>query len=670
MNKKSYPKNKLTNKIFALLLCVLMMLSTCAVTAYAEDINSTKVFDDSAVMTDALLLVDANSGDVLYSKNSDKTRQPASLTKIMTCILALENIENPKSYNIEVTQQPIDDITGIGASTAGFEYYVGDTFSAYDIICGMMIPSGCEAAQILAYEVGGDAETFTSMMNEKAKALGCENTNFVDSHGVNDNNVTTASDMLKIAQHAMTLPLFREIVSTQYYQPNGMTSPFYNTNYLIAEENDCGYYHKYVTGIKTGFTTLAGKCLISSAEKGDDEFICVALGGTYDADDNYINHAMTDTADLYNWAFDNFTENIEIDIERSYASVNVNSDIVLDAEIISNTTSQDAVIEWSSSDESIATVDENGVVHGKALGQAKITAKTQTGNFDKVSVSVGFYNGIDITSRDGDYSNGAKEPIDFKNIKDHGFDFAVIRAGWGSEDYPYQNDAQFVHNVTSASENELPFYLSFVAYAESVEGAYAEADYFLREMNDYFPAECEDDLISVVYNMTYSPYSSNSAELNTDIALAFASKLKEHGYDTLIFANKSVYQNLDVKTLSENNIGTYYRYYPYVADFSQQISLPDGTTPDMWQFRSDGYFPYASEEGYAKFCIAYMQEKVYHKYDVDRDGKVTIMDATLIQRVIAQLVYIEDFGTYGDVDGDSKITIMDATVIQRYLAQY
>ena len=89
----------------------------------------------------------------------------------------------------------------------------------------------------------------------------------------------------------------------------------------------------------------------------------------------------------------------------------------------------------------------------------------------------------------------------------------------------------------------------------------------------------------------------------------------------------------------------------------------------MWQFRSDGYFPFASEEGYAKFCIAYMPQETYHKYDVDRDGKVTVMDVTLIQRVVAQIVHIDGFETYGDVDGDSKITIMDATVIQRYLAQ-
>ena len=665
MKKTPNIPKQIINKLLALLLCALLMISTCTFT-----VNSYEEFNDSNVMTDVLLLIDTDSGEILYSKNSDKTRSIASLTKIMTCILALENIENPESYNIKVTQKPIDDITGIGASTAGFEYYVGETFSAYDIICGMMIPSGCEAAQILAYEIGGNAEIFTKMMNEKAKDIGCENTTFVDPHGVNDNNVSTANDLLKITQYAMNIPLFREIVSKQYYQTDVMSSPFFNTNHLIAEENNCGYYHRYVTGIKTGFTTLAGKCLVSSAKKGNDEFICIALGGTYNAEDDYINHAMTDTADLYDWALKNYTDNIEVEIERTYASVNVNSNIQLNADIIENTTSQNPVVEWTSTDESIATVDENGVVHGKALGQAKIIAKTQTGNYDKVFVSVGFQNGIDITSRNGDYSSGSKEPIDFKNIKDNGFDFAVIRAGWGSEDYPYQNDAQFVHNVTSASENELPFYLSFIAYAQSEEEAYAEADYFLREMNDYFPASSKDKLISVVYNMTYSPYSSNSTELNTSVALAFASKLKENGYNTLIFANKAVYKNLNIEALSENNVGTYYSYYPYVTDFSQEITLPDGTTPDMWQFRSDGYFPYASENGYAKFCIAYMQNEVYNKYDVNHDSEVTVEDVILVLRVIIQLTYADGIEVYSDVDDDSRVTVKDALAIQCYILNY
>ena len=94
MKKTPHIPKQIINKLLALLLCALLMISTCTLT-----VNSYEEFDDSAVMTDALLLIDTDSGEILYSKNSNKTRSIASLTKIMTCILALENIENPESYN-------------------------------------------------------------------------------------------------------------------------------------------------------------------------------------------------------------------------------------------------------------------------------------------------------------------------------------------------------------------------------------------------------------------------------------------------------------------------------------------------------------------------------------------------------------------------------------------
>ncbi|MBE6824203.1 MAG: hypothetical protein E7513_02535 [Ruminococcaceae bacterium] len=647
-------------RISILLLVLILTLGLVCVSAHASEVP----FDDSAVMTESLLLVDQNTGEVLYSKNADTKRAMASTVKIMTAVLALEEIENPEMYMIKIEEKPISDITDLDASTAGFEYHIGEEFSALDIIYGVMLPSGCEAAQILAYEIGSTLENFADMMNDKAEELGCENTYFEEGHGLSDNNYTTAEDLAKIAQYAMKNETFREIVSTEYYEIEGFSAPIYNTNYLIAEENNNGYYYKYCTGIKTGFTTLSGRCLVSQAKKGDDEFLCVALGGTYSADDGYINHAMVDSVSLYEWAFEHHTENVNVDIKQDFASVEIDEKLSVNVDADEN-----AQIKWTSSNESVATVDSSGVVTGKALGQAKITATAQTGNFDTIKVSVGFYNGIDVTSRYGDYTTGEKQPLDWKAVKDSGFDFAVIRAGWGSEDYPNQNDAEFVNNVQGAYENDIPYFLSFIAYAQSEEEAKAEADYFLREMEEYFPKNCKDGLLDVVYNMTYSPYSGNDKELNTKIALAFADRIKERGFDTLIFSNKSVYNNLDTTALKGNGVGIYYSYYPYIVDFNEQITLPDGTTPDMWQFRSDGYFPSASENKYAKLCIAYIPQKVYDKLDVDRDGMVTVMDATFIQRVLAQLESAEGFDSYGDVDGDSRVSILDATYIQRHLAE-
>ncbi|MBQ1977246.1 MAG: Ig-like domain-containing protein, partial [Ruminococcus sp.] len=382
------------------------------------------------------------------------------------------------------------------------------------------------------------------------------------------------------------------------------------------------------------------------------------------------------TYELYDWAFATHTDNIYVDIEKSYASVEVGESIAVDATVVSASYDETPVISWYSSDENVATVDDNGVVYGVSSGRAKITARTTTGNFDTIYVSVGFYNGITLTSRDGDYTTGTKENVNWSAIKDSGFDFAVIRAGWGSEDYPNQNDAQFVNNVKGAAENEIPFYLSFVAYAQSKDEALAEADYFLREMNEYLPESGKDYLVSVLYNMTYDPYRYNSAELNTEIALAFAEKLKEHGYDTLVYANKAVLSNINTDELKNNNVGIYYRYYPYVVDFSNPPQL-NGMTSDMWEYRSDGYFLPACEKGYATLCLSYNKPVPKSSTesdkrilgDVDNNGKVNIKDATMIQKAAADIITLSDAENLrADVNGDNKTNVKDATAIQKFIA--
>lgn len=654
MTKKYIRTDSLLVRALTVLVVFGIILSCCVTGVSGAEIT----FDDSKLNTDSVLMIDANTGEVLYEKSSDTRRPMASTVKIMTAIIALENIDDPENYMIEIRKDVIDSIIGQDASTAGFEYHVSETFSALDVIYGLMLPSGCECSQILAYEVGKTEEQFVKLMNEKALMLGCDDTYFAEAHGLSDENYTTASDLAVIAQYAMKNELFREIVSTEYYQIDGFSAPIYNTNALISEETNTGYYYKYITGVKTGFTTKSGRCLVSSSKKGDDEFLCVALG-SLNGDKNY---AVVDSLALHKWAIENHTENVNVDIKRDFASVENGGEFTLEV-----TADSGAVVSYTSSDESVATVDENGVVTGKSLGQAKITATTQSGNFDSVMVSVGFENGIDVTSRYGDYTGTEKKPLDWKAVKDSGFDFAVIRAGWGSEDYPNQNDAEFVNNVNGAFENGVDYYLSFIAYAQSESEAIAEAEYFLREMEEYFPIDCKDGLKDIVYNMTYSPYSSNDKELNTKIALAFAKRIKRSGFNTLIFANKSVYKNLDVTMLTENGVGTYYSYYPYVVDFENAATLPDLSTPDMWQYRSDAYFPSASENKFAKLCIAYMKSQEEKRLDVDGDGVVSIMDATLIQRVVARLEYIEGFDSIGDVDNDSKVTVLDATYIQNYL---
>ncbi len=654
---------------------VLILLFSCA-PLYTEA-KAAVQYDDNNVQTDSLLLINADTHEILYSRNPREKRPIASVTKLMTCILALEHIENPETYMITIKEQPIYEIITQNASTAGFQNFVGISFSALDLLYGLMLPSGCEVAQVLAYEIGKTPSNFAKMMTAKAKELGCKNTYFAEPHGVTDKNYSTAEDLAIIAEYALENPLFREIVSTECYQPKHFSYPFYNTNRLIREEYDNGSYNKYVIGVKTGSTTRAGYCLVSAAEKGDDLFICVALGADYNAP---VNYATRDTSSLYDWALNNHTENVYIDIERDFASVDIGKKLAIDAKITDTTeaadsTSDEAEILWHSSDESVATVDKYGVVYGVGFGQAKITATTSTGNFDTLKVSVGFYNGITLTSRDGDYTSGSKKAVNWDAVKNSGFDFAVIRAGWGSEYYPEQNDPQFVYNVKGAVSKKMPFYLSFIAYAQSEAEAVREAEYFLREMKDYFPKAGKDYLVSVIYDMTYDTFSENSKKLNTNIALAFANKLKASGYSTIICADRSVADKLDTAMIKKQNVGIYYRHYPYFPDFSEPTKV-SGKAADMWEFRNDKYYLPASQSGYATLCVSY-DKPLYNASsgnkgllgDANSDEAVNIRDATYIQKAVAGIVALtEEENLRADTNLDKNVNVRDATLIQKHLA--
>lgn len=210
------------------------------------------------------------------------------------------------------------------------------------------------------------------------------------------------------------MPYFREIVSTEFYTLPGETVPMTNTNYLIDESNGREYYYPYATGIKTGYTSLAGKCLVSMAEKGDTHLMCVALGGKFDSG---INYAMIGSINLYKWAFRNFTDYIGVDLKPQYKSVQIGESVKLEPMITEINIDEIPEFKWISSNPEIAEVDKNGVVTAHKFGEAKIRVETQTGDFDVCKVGCGYYNGLDVTSRYGDYTNGEKNPINWHLLR-------------------------------------------------------------------------------------------------------------------------------------------------------------------------------------------------------------------------------------------------------------
>lgn len=548
--------------------------------------------EDSDIFSNEALVVDMETDEVLYSKNTKaESVEIASLTKIMTYILTVENIEdlNTKIIVPLGTKQDIIDQNG---SNAGLED--GYEYTALDLLYGLMLPSGCDAADVLAeYISNNNYSEFVRMMNEKAVELGMNDTTFYSASGLEENgmnNVSTEQDLYKMAKYAFDMPYFREIIGTEYYEITGTmdemtdSDTVRNTNYMMGEYNGGEYYYLYSLGGKTGNTGGAGRCLISYASKGDLDVVAITLGVPNEHD----NYHLTDHIKLFTYVFDEFTDNITVDIGSEYKSVGIGEKIQITA-----ITSEETPVIWTSSDETVATVNEYGVVAGKKLGQAKIIATTRTGNQDYAYVSVGFYNGIDVK-----YSAGPNDPngilgygpIDWKVVKNYGIDFAIIRAGYALDNTP-DTDPYFVTNIKGASENDLNIMISFDGYATSKEYAEKEAEYLVNYLNETIPEYLNTIKLPIVYNLFNS--SVSDIETLTNVIFAFKNKMNGYGYDVVVELGKTKLSTMDLETITNSGVDLYIIYRPYIPDFQKKMFATSGDTnynADIWQYRTDAYF--------------------------------------------------------------------------------
>ena len=287
--------------IYILLSLILMFSSSLSFGTELSELN---------IQSNSIILIEEETGKIIYEKNAHEKKYPASTTKIMTAILVIENCD--LNDYATASEQAILDIP-IGGTIANIQ--IGEKLSIIDLLYGLMLPSGNDAANVLAEYISGSVEDFAKMMTAKANEIGCKNTNFINPHGLHeDEHYTTAYDLALIGQYAMKLPLFREIVSTQTYAlPNTDKYTkeeriFRNTNSLLVEDyRDTfdNYYYKYATGIKTGYTSKARNTLVCSAQKDDIEYICVVLdAGTV----NNISTRYTDSKILFDYAFSTYTK--------------------------------------------------------------------------------------------------------------------------------------------------------------------------------------------------------------------------------------------------------------------------------------------------------------------------------------------------------------------------
>ena len=281
---------------------------TAVTTADSDPTVTAAAANAPALDATAALLVSPESDMVLYEKNADEKRYPASTTKIMTALLTLENVSD---LSVVVTAEASDfeNVTS-DSSNAGIK--VGEQVTVKDLLYALMLPSANEAAYMLARHVGGSWEQFVDMMNERAAELGCTGTHFCNPCGLHeDDHYTTAHDLYLIAKEAMKDATFRDIVSTVQHRMAKTNLHeeriILTTNQLIFSSFQPWSYANCL-GIKTGHTSQAGNCFVGYAEYGDAKLFSVVLGCSSSSKEYpTVAASFTDTKSLCQWGFENFT---------------------------------------------------------------------------------------------------------------------------------------------------------------------------------------------------------------------------------------------------------------------------------------------------------------------------------------------------------------------------
>ena len=288
-------------KILLLLFVMLSLIYTPRVNASTESATS-------------YVLLDQDTNRVLLSKNKDKPMLIASITKIMTCIIALEN---KNISDLVVVDDSIKESYG-----SGIYISVGEEITLKDLLYGLMLRSGNDAAIMISTYVSGSVDSFVDMMNQKAKEIGMKNTVFHNPSGLDNNtigNTSTAYDMALLTSYAMQNKTYREIVKTKKYtaKTNLKTYIWHNKNKLLQ--------YDYITGGKTGYTEKAKRTLVSTASKNNLNLVVVTIKDS----DDWNTHKS-----LYEYAFDNYKsynilnkKTFSIPKDKYYDSLYIKNDV-------------------------------------------------------------------------------------------------------------------------------------------------------------------------------------------------------------------------------------------------------------------------------------------------------------------------------------------------------
>ena len=300
---------RFTKRLTIFFLCLYLSVTSFAGTALA----AAQWPSDVSVQAEGAILMDADTGTVLWGQNIHSEYFPASITKVMTALLVIENCKLDET--VTFSHNAVFNVES-GSSNAGINE--GDTLSVRDCLYALLLKSANESANALAEHVAGTTEAFADMMNARARELGCTNTHFANPSGLNNpEHYTSPYDMALIARAAFSNPAFQEIDSTTYYKlpanstnQDGLT--IYPGHKMMRKSSP--YYYPGIVGGKTGYTTLAGNTLITCAEKNGLKLITIILKGS-------TPQYWADTKNLLNFGFENFVSLKAADYEKTYSSI-------------------------------------------------------------------------------------------------------------------------------------------------------------------------------------------------------------------------------------------------------------------------------------------------------------------------------------------------------------
>lgn len=291
---------------------VCMLLSTvCFLSAFPTEIKASQYWPEGpSIDSPSAILMEVSTGAILYEKNSTEQNYPASITKILTTLVALENSELDEV--VTFSAEAIDNTEGSGIAR---DY--GEQMTMEQCLYAIMLNSANECAYAVAEHVGGTVDNFVDMMNAKAKELGCTNTHFSNPHGLfAEDHYTSCYDMALIAKAAYENETFRIITGTARYtipptNKHEEETPLQNHNEMLYPWQHMQYRYEYCTGGKTGYTDVARTTLVTFAEKDGMKLVCVVMRTESPSQ-------WTDSTNLFNFAFDNFQLFNIADNETSY----------------------------------------------------------------------------------------------------------------------------------------------------------------------------------------------------------------------------------------------------------------------------------------------------------------------------------------------------------------